>query len=236
LAVGCKKICEAYLSAPEKWAKEGIKTFSVDEKTGIQALERAAPDLLMKEGHARKQEYEYIRHGTQCLIANWDVVNGGIVNPRIKETRTEQDFCEHIQKTIEEHKGVTQFCFIADNLNTHQSESLVRFVAQTIKEKTNELIELGEKGKRGILKSMKSRAKFLTDLTHPVHFIYTPKHCSWLNQIEMWFGVFDRKLLKRGDFKSKQDLKEQIEKFILYYNETMAKPFKWTFKGQPLKT
>ena len=97
MAVGCKKICEAYLSAPEKWAKEGIKTFSVDEKTGIQAIERAAPDLPMKEGHARKREYEYIRHGTQCLTANWDVVNGGIVNPRIKETRTEQDFCEHIK-------------------------------------------------------------------------------------------------------------------------------------------
>ena len=55
------------------------------------------------------------------------------------------------------------------------------------------------------------------------------------HRTEMWFGIFDRKLLKRGNFKSKQDIKEQIEKFIFYYNETMAKPFKWTFKGQPLK-
>ncbi len=190
----------------------------------------------MSEGHVRKQEYEYIRHGTQCLMANWDVVNGGIQNPTIGDTRTEEDFCEHIKQTTEAHKDVKQFCFIADNLNTHQSESLVRLVAQKIKEQTNECIELGKKGKSGILKSMKTRAAFLTDLTHPIHFIFTPKHCSWLNQIEMWFGVFDRKLLKRGNFISTKDLKEQIEKFIIYYNQTMAKPFKWTFKGQPLKT
>lgn len=206
---------------------------STDEKTGIQALERNAPDLPMSIGQVRKREYEYTRHGTLCLIANWDVVEGKILSPTISETRQEEDFLRHIQQTVQNQPDVKGWCIITDNLNTHQSESLVVWVAslQGIQEQ-----ELGIKGKKGILKSMESRAAFLQQNDHFVHFMYTPKHCSWLNQIEIWFGILARKVIRRGSFKSKQELAERLMQFIQYFNAVLSKPFKWNYGGKPCYT
>ena len=95
--------------------------------------------------------------------------------------------------------------------------------------------DLGEKGKTGILKNMKTRAEFLKNDQHPVYFVYTPKHCSWLNQIEIWFGILARKLLRRGSFTSIEDLNQQVLAFIAYFNQVLAKPFKWTYDGMPCK-
>ena len=158
------------------------------------------------------------------------IATGQIISPSLTQTRTEQDFLLHIAETVKlfpEEKVI----FITDNLNTHISESLVIYVAnqQNIPEES-----LGEKGKSGILKSMESRKKFLEDMSHRVSFAYTPKHTSWMNQIEIWFGILVRKLLKRHSFCSVEELKLKIRNFIEYFNNIMAKPFKWTYKGIPL--
>jgi len=200
--------------------------------TAIQALERKHPDLPMEPGKAQRQEFGYIRHGTQTLIANFDVVTGQVISPTCGDTRTEQDFITHIKRTIESDLSASKWHFITDGLNTHKSESLVRLIAgyEGIPEEN-----LGVKGVEGILKSMETRASFLNDSTHKVVFHYTPKHASWMNQIEIWFSILARKLLKRNSFLSKEHLKERLLAFIDYWNKTMAKPFKWTYEGKVLK-
>lgn len=202
---------------------------SVDEKTGIQALERIHPTRPMEPGKPEAVEFEYQRHGTQALIANFEVATGKMLSPSIGDTRTEEDFAAHISTTIEtDPQG--EWVFICDQLNTHKSESLVKLVAHLcgIEE------PLGIKGKSGILHNMDSRAAFLADKSHRIRFVYTPKHCSWLNQVEIWFGILTRRLLKRGNFTSTEELKQRILAFIDFFNETLAKPFRWTYIGKPL--
>jgi hypothetical protein len=207
---------------------QGTHVVSCDEKTGIQALERLHPTLPMKPGFVERREFEYIRHGTQCLIGNLEVATGKMIAPTIGDTRTEEDFVAHIGKTVALDPDA-QWIFVADQLNTHKSEGLVRFVADTCDLSR----ELGSKGKRGILKSQKTRKQFLEDPSHRIRFVFTPKHCSWLNQIEIAFGILSRKLLRRGNFVSQADLRQQIISFVEYRNNT-AQPFRWTYEGKVL--
>jgi transposase len=224
----------------------GELTFSLDEMTGIQALERLMPDIPMKPGSCVKQEFEYIRHGTQTLIASFNVATGAIALATVGDTRTEQDLEAHVRNLIEQSPDAIKYHLVMDCLclgmghergtrstqlrNTHQSEALVRLTAQL----EPNPIELGCKGKSGILHSMITRSEFLADPTHRLVVHFTPKHCSWMNQIEIWLSILVRKLLRRGNFSSTDALKTRILEFVEYFNRTMAKPFKWTYKGKPL--
>ena len=220
------EICAVYRTCSDKHDEI---VFSVDEMTGIQALERIAPDLALAPGKPLAREFEYKRHGTQTLIAALRVAMGSIY-AHCGETRTEADFCRFIATLIEHHPGYRVYRFVADQLNTHQSEALVRLAAELSGLNT----DLGVKGERGILRSMDSRAAFLSRDDKRVVFHYTPRHASWMNQIEIWFGILAKKVVRRGNFLSQADLREKILTFIDYFNATMAKPFRWTYQGKPL--
>ena len=216
-----------YFDAKENEAK-GIHTISVDEKTGIQALEREAETKPMKPGMVERREFNYERHGTTCLFGNLNVATGEIISPMLKETRTEADFAENIEQVIAT-APTAEWVFVCDHLNTHLSETLVLLVAAHCGLPQD---DFGKKGKRGVLKSQVTRRAFLEDPTHRIRFVYTPKHCSWLNQIENWFSGLVRRVLSRGDFHSVEELNAAILNYITYYNTT-ARPMKWKYDGTP---
>lgn len=222
-------MCQTYADAPGLAAKGG-HVVSTDEKTGIQALERIHPTKPTRAGLTERIEFEYKRHGTLCLIANFDVVTGRAILPSVGPTRTEEDFAAHISKSIDTDPDAT-WVFVLDQLNTHKSEALVQLVA----ERCGINDDLGLKGKHGVLETMATRKAFLEDPEHRIRFVYTPRHASWLNQVEIWFSILARRALKRASFTSLDDLRERLLGFIEYFNAVLAKPFRWTYSGTPLR-
>jgi DDE superfamily endonuclease len=202
---------------------QGTHIVSVDEKPGMQALQRDGKTLPMQAEHVERREFNYIRHGTQTLTANLHLGTGKLISPTLADTRTEVDFAQHIQRLIQTDPQAN-FIIVCDQLNTHQSETLVRLIADVLGDKQ----DLGVKGKQGILKSMPSRQAYLSDQSHRIRFVYTPKHCSWLNSVEVWFSILGKHVLKRGNFSSIADLKEKIQRYIAYYNQYLAKAWKWS--------
>ena len=202
----------------------------VDEMTGVQAKERIAPTKPMRPGRTEKVEFEYKRHGTQCLIGNVEVATGQVIAPTVQATRGEKDFADHIKQTVATDPEAG-WIFVADNLTTHTSATLVLWVASLCGVAAD---SLGKKGKSGVLKSVATRRAFLTDASHRVRFVYVPKHTSRLNQVEIWFSVLARRVLRRGNFRSVSDLREKILAYIAYHNRTRAEPYKWTYTGRPL--
>ncbi len=225
-----RAVCDTYLEAPGLAQDHRTHTISTDEMTGLQALERNAPDRPMTYGHCQRIEFEDTRHGTLTLIANFCVTTGELIAPTIGPTRTEADFAGHIERTVATDPSAS-WIFVVDNLNIHCSEALVEMVAEACG------IEqpLGKKGVRGVLRSVASRQAFLSEEGHRIRFVYTPKHSSWLNQIEAIFGMIMRKVIRRGSFPSLADLRSKLSNFIAYFNRVFAKPFHWTYTGRPLR-
>jgi transposase len=228
-------ICQLILSAiqevsqPEK-AEFRTYLFSVDEKTGIQALERLEQTAPASQGGGTRKEFEYTRHGTTTLIAALNVGTGQVQNYVLSPTRTEHDYHQFIEQTAQpilDTEPEARIVFLADQLNTHLSESLVLWAAM-VNQIDN---DLGIKGKEGILHNQQTRRVFLENEAHRIRFVFTPKHCSWLNPIENWFAKLQRHVITNGNFNSITALNLKIEKYISFYNKTLVKPLKWKFKG-----
>lgn len=218
-----EQICELNGNAKAYLEEANTKVVSVDEKCGMQALERAAGDLPVGKGRIRKREFNYARHGTQTLIAGLEIATGEIYG-QVGQTRTEEDFAEFIGYIVDGEDPGINYIFIADQLNTHKSEGLVKLVARL----NGDSADLGVKGKNGVLKSMDSRMEYLTRKGGRARFVFTPKHCSWLNLVEVWFSQLGKRVLKSGNFTGIDDLAQKVLDYLNYYNMYLAKSFKWS--------
>jgi hypothetical protein len=216
------EVARLYLDAPRLYQRAELVRCT-DEKTGIQALEPKYPTKPALPGKPALREFEYLRHGTRCLIASLAVPTGHVLGD-VLARRTAKDFCRHIRHTAAQFPEIERFHWVMDNLNTHWSLDLCRTVAR--------LSQVRFEPRH--LKTGRQRRTFLTDPDHKHVIHYTPTHGSWLNQIEIWFGVLQRRLLRRGEFRSKKDLTEQLLAYIAFYNAHWAHPYKWTYTGQPL--
>ena len=222
---------------PEFYGKRNswFKVFSMDENSGIQALEKINPDKKAEpakngsRGKPHRQEFNYKRHGTTGVIAFKDVITGKIPLVYINKTRTERDLAVCYYHLLMNNKEIIKINVVEDNLNTHSSEALVRLTAAFCGYEG----DLGAKGRYGILKNKESRMKFLSDPTHRVVFYYTPTHCSWLNQVEVEFSIFNRRFYNGNSFKSVEDLEERIAAYFEMHNKYFAKAFRWKYNSVP---
>lgn len=228
-----KEVCQAYLRAVSAYHQKGTRTICVDEMTSLQANERRAKTRRSIPGKVGLRECQYNRHGTLSLTGSWDVVLGQMLGTTVGATRTGKDFAKHMKQTFATDPKAN-WIVVLDNLNTHHGEEIVRLVAKLLGIDQDSLGN--KKRRRGILGSVKSRRKFLTDPTHQIRFVFTPKHSSWLNQIETIFGIISRRVIRHGSFNSKEDLKQKLLSFVDYFNRTFAKPLNWTYNGRPTKS
>lgn len=203
----------------------------MDEKCGMQALERAAPDLPSAPNQIRRRECNYVRHGTQSLIAALNVATGH-VSASVDHTRNEQDFESFVEWVMSGLAADEKAVMVLDQLNTHKSESLVRLVAKI----NDDPQDSGIKGKRGILRSMDSRMEYLegnfpeeiSAQKRRLRIVYTPKHCSWLNAVEGWFSGLQNRLLSLLSCNSTAMLADKVIEYVTYYNEKWAKTINWS--------
>jgi len=187
-------VCGLYLNPPEN-----VVVWSVDEKSGMQAKSRVNPTLPAVPGIPVRRKFEYRRHGTAVLFAALNVHEGDVAGWVTDSTRSE-NFVEFLADLVAQTPAGLDLHCIVDNLKTHSTELVERFLAQ-----------------------------------HPhVHLHFTPTHASWLNQVELFFSILERRLLRRGEFGSVDELAERVIAFIKDYNRRAA-PFRWTYDGRPLK-
>ena len=215
-------ICQLYAKALESY-QQGRLVICCDEKTGRQVLERKAPTKPAQPGRRERREHEYIRHGTRVLINALAVATGQIAWT-IGTTRKATDFVAHLKQAYAKLPRMKRYDWVMDNLNTHWSLDVCRLVARWCKVPFEP---------RQLKKGPQRRA-FLCDPSHRHVFHFTPKHGSWLNQAELFFGVLHRRFLARGSFRSAQDFERRLERFLRDYNTRHAHPYRWTYTGEPL--
>ncbi len=215
-------ICSLYLNAL-RFFEQGRLVICTDEKTGMQILQRTYPTQPIEPGKPEKREHEYIRHGTRALIASFVVPTGHVVW-NLGQTRTSADFAAHLANVVNQLPAMNRYDWVVDNLNTHWSLAVCRLVAQWCK-----VPFVPKDLRRGV-----QRRVFLSDPRHQHVCHFTPKHGSWLHQVELWFRVLARQFLKRGDFCSAQDFETRLGDSLEGYNTHRAHPYRWTYTGQPL--
>ena len=217
-----RDICKLYVDAPQLY-QQGRLVICCDEKTGMQILERKHPTKPMIPGIPERREHEYIRHGTRVLINSLAVPTGRIAWT-IGQTRTSQDFVAHMRHTVTQFPEMERYDWIIDNLNTHWSLDVCQLVAEWCD------VPFDAKA----LRRGPARRAFLTDSSHKHVFHFTPKHGSWLNQVELWFGTLQRRFLARGEFASATEFERRLTGYLEDYNANYAHPYRWTYTGQPL--
>jgi len=215
-------ICRLYLDAPRLY-QQGRLVICCDEKTGMQILQRKYPTQPARPGHPEKQEFEYIRHGTRTLITSFVVATGEVVWD-LGPTRTSVDFARHIGQVACYFRHASGFDWVVDNLNTHWSMEVCEWIAAFSDVSFNPWE----------LRTGRQRRAFLGDATHKHVFHFTPKHGSWLNQVELWFSVLSRRFLRRGDYAGVTEFEYRLQVFLEEYNWRHAHPYRWTYTGEPL--
>ena len=217
-------ICKLYVQSPVLY-QHGELVICTDEKTGMQILQRKHPTIAAQPGKPEKREHEYIRHGTRCLIASFLVPTGQVVWD-LGVTRTSVDFTAHLNHVALQFPDHQRFHWILDNLNTHWSLDVCELMARLN----------GLPFHKKSLRTGARRHAFLTDPDHTHIFHFTPKHGSWLNQVELWFSTLARRFLKRGDFASAAEFVTRITAYLDDHNACRAHPYRWTYSGQPFSS
>lgn len=190
------EIIKLYLNPP----KDGV-VVCIDEKTGMQAIERKHPDHPAKPGELRRREFEYIRHGTQTLMASFEITTGEVLS-HCGATRKGPDL-EAFMDCVAARYPTGTVHVVWDNLNTHVNRE------------------------RWTSFNARHGGRFV--------FHFTPKHASWVNQIELWFGIFAKRSLRNASLKSVEELRALTQAFVDHWNRFDKHPFSWTFKGYPLE-
>lgn len=218
-----KDVTGVYLQAIAL-AKAGIPVFCVDEKTGMQALEREQPDRPTRQGKIRRRDHRYKRRGTTCFIGVFHVASGKVWG-RFVESRDARTFAAIIHEVCESVPDAPAIHFVMDQLSTHWHTEVCKVVAEHSKRQVQPKD----------LKTGKQRKALLLAADKRVVFHFTPLRASWLDQIEVWFSILSRKLLAVESFTSVEDLQTKVFEFVEYYNRYHAHPFRWTYTGGPCR-
>jgi hypothetical protein len=221
--VRAEEICQLYLAAPTLWQQHREVVLSTDEKTGILIRRRKHPTKACKPGQPRRREHEYVRLGSRHLSATFCVPTGQLAYD-LTQSHNGSDFVAHLLHAVEEMPKAERYHWVLDNNRTHSTPGVCACVAALS----------GIAFDAAKFKTAKDRRAWLCDPEHKHVFHFTPVHGSWLNQVELFFSVFSRSLLRRDDFASVEAFLRRVEEWMDDYNSHKAHPYRWTYTGTPL--